>query len=121
MTQVLVTSLRVFFVPKPSDIVGTLFEGPTTASGTYQVKRYGILFYDLSGVARVFLACNRDSEPFFVSCSHHTSKSGRRTLRYMYALCALDELFLGIRGASYSEQRQLGASLWNQIQQPCTV
>lgn len=127
-TQVLATSSRVFFVPKPSDIVGTLFKGPTTASGTYEVKRNGVLFYDLpnatfKGVARVFLACNENSDPFFVSCSHHTSKSGRRTLRYMYALCALDELFLDIRGSSYSEQRYLAASLWSQArsQQPCTV
>lgn len=121
MSTVLTTSDRVLFVPRPSDIVETLFKGPTTASGTYQVKRNGVVFCDLLGVARVFLACNKDSDPFFVSCSHHTSKSGRRTLRYMYALCSLDELFLGIRGSSYSEQRYLAASLWNQVQQPCTI
>lgn len=123
MSTVLATSDRVFFVPRPSDIVETLFKGPTTASGTYQVKRNGILFCELSGIARVFLACNKDSDPFFVSCSYHTStiQPGRKTLRYMYALSFLDESFLGIRGSSYSEQRYLAASLWNQVQQPCTI
>ena len=126
MSTVLVTSDRVFFVPKASDIVETLFKGPTTASGTYQVKRNGILFYDLpnatfKGVARVFLACNENSDPFFVSCFQHTSKSGRKTLRYMNALCSLDELFLDIGNSSYSEQRHLAVSLWNQVNQPCAV
>jgi hypothetical protein len=126
VSTVLVTSDRVFFVPKLSDIVETLFKGPTTASGTYQVKRNGILFYDLRnatfrGVARVFLACNKNSDPFFVSCFHYTSKSRRKTLRYMDALCSLDELFLDIRNSSYSEQRHLAVSLWNQVNQLCAV
>ena len=97
--NILRTSEGVFFAPKASDIVETLFKGPTTASGTYQVKRNGILFYDLpnatfKGVARVFLACNQNSEPFFVSCSHHASRSGRRTLRYMYAPVSYTHLTL---------------------------
>lgn len=119
--KVLCTSDRVFFVPTKSDIVETLFKGPTTASGTFQVKRNGILFYDLQGTPRVFLVCNKNSDPFFVSCSYHTSESGRKTLRYMHALCTLDKVFLDIRGFSYGQELHLAASLWNEVQQPCTV
>lgn len=126
MNLALRMSDKALFVPTERDIAKTLFEGPTTASGTYQVKRNGILFCDLpnatfKGVPRVFLACNENSDPFFVSCFYHTSKSGRKILRYMNALCSLDELFLGIRNLSYSEQRHLALSLWNQVNQPCAV
>lgn len=113
--SVLCTSDRVFFVPKSSDIVDSLFEGPTTASGTFKVKPDGILFHDLKGVARVFL--KGGPEPFFVSCSLCTTKSGRKRLSYMYALCALDQLWLDIKGISFSEERYLAASLWSQAQQ----
>ena len=119
MSLALHTSDRTFFVPTERDIVKTLLKGPATASGTYQVIRNGILFYDLQnatifkGVPRVFLACNENSDPFFVSCFRAS-----RSVRYMNALCSLDELFLDIRNSSCSEQRHLAVSLWNQVNQP---
>jgi hypothetical protein len=37
--QALTFTDRVFFVPQASQIVETLFTGPTTASGTFKVQR----------------------------------------------------------------------------------
>jgi len=119
--MILSTSERVFFVQNQSQVVDSLFKGPSTASGTFQVKKNGILFFDLKGVARVFLAANRHTNPFFVSCSYYTSKSGRRALRYMHALCALDELFLGVKGFSFAEEMQLASSLWQQASSVCSA
>lgn len=112
----LATSERVFFVASNSQVVDSLFTGPSTASGTYKIRKNGILFFDLQGIARVFLCANPNSDPFFVSCSYHTSKNGRRSLRYMQALCALDELWLDVRGMSYAEEVCLAKSLWAQVQ-----
>ena len=113
--QVLVTSPRVFFVPKPSDVVETLFKGPTTASGTYQIKRNGILFFNLRDEPEAFLAANPQSSPFFVTCLQEEVE-GRRRLRYMYSLVYHTQEFLGIEKLSYSESCQLAASLWAEVQ-----
>jgi hypothetical protein len=111
----LATSDRTFFVSNDDNVVDTLFSGPVTASGTFKVRKNGVVFYDLQGIARVFLCANPGSDPFFVSCSYCTTKSGRRSLRYMNALCSLDELFMGIRG--YTEETYLASSLWRQANQ----
>lgn len=108
-------SETVFFVRKDSEIVDSLFSGPSTASGTYEVRKNGILFRDLKGHARAFLVANKQGERFFVSCSESVSKAGRKAIRYMNALCALDELFLGVRGVSYCEEHYLASSLWEQL------
>lgn len=113
--QILVTSPRVFFVPKPSDVVETLFKGPTTASGTFQVKRNGILFFDLKGEPRAFLAANQHSQPFLVTCWRAKQK-GKRRLRYMSALVCHTQEFLGIRNFTYTQAMDLAASLWAQVQ-----
>jgi hypothetical protein len=107
-------SETVFFVRKDSEILDSLFVGPSTASGTYEVRKNGILFRDPKGHARAFLVANEHGERFFVSCSQIISKSGRKSIRYMHSLCALDELFLGVKGFSYSEEYYLASSLWGQ-------
>lgn len=120
MTQVLVTSPMVFFVPKPSDIVSTLFEGPTTASGTYKVKPKGIMFFDLKGEPQAFLVANQYGERFFVDCWRAEVK-GKRRLTYLYSTTQSTQKFLGIEGLSYTQQHELGASLWSEAQHPHTL
>ena len=110
--QVLAFNERVFFVPKESQIVDSLFRGPTTASGTFKLRKNGIMFYDLKGHERVFLAANQHSEPFLVSCGRELMKNGKTRTRYMNALCAIDELWLDLRGASWSELAGLSRRLW---------
>ncbi len=114
--QVLAFTDRVFFVPKASQIVETLFTGPTTASGTFKVQKNGIALYDLKGCKRVFLAANRHSEPFIVSCGAVTTKAGKQRTTYFNALCSLDELWLDVRGYSYSELLALARRLWAECQ-----
>lgn len=113
--QVLVTSPRVFFVPKPSDVVETLFKGPTTASGAFQVRRNGILFFDLKGEPRAFLAANQHSQPFLVTC-WRVEERGKCRLRYMSALVHHTQEFLGITNLGYMQAMDLAASLWAQVQ-----
>jgi hypothetical protein len=110
--QVLAFNERVFFVPKESQIVDSLFRGPTTASGTFKLRKNGIMFYDLKGHETVFLAANQHSEPFLVSCGRELMKNGKTRTRYMNALCAIDELWLDLRGASWSELAGLSRRLW---------
>jgi hypothetical protein len=110
--QVLAFNERVFFVPKESQIVDSLFRGPTTASGTFKLRKSGIMFYDLKGCERVFLVANQHSEPFLVSCGRSLMKNGKTRTTYMYALCTIDELWLDLRGASWSEEAGLSRRLW---------
>lgn len=114
--QALTFTDRVFFVPQASQIVKTLFTGPTTASGTFKTQKNGIAFYDLKGCKRVFLAANKHSEPFFVSCGSLITKAGKRRTTYFNALCSLDELWLDIRGYSWSELSALARRLWAERQ-----
>ena len=113
--QVLAFNERVFFVPSVSQAVDTLFKGPTTASGTFKVRKNGIMFYDLKGYERVFLAANQHTEPFLASCGRELMKNGKTRTRYMNALCALDELWLDLRGASWSELAGLSRRLWAEV------
>lgn len=113
--QVLVTSPRVFFVPKPSDVVETLFKGPTTASGTFQVKRNGVLFFNLRGEPEAFLVANQNTQAFFVTCSR-VELGGKRRLRYMHSLVHHTQEFLGITSLTYMQEMELAASLWAEVQ-----
>lgn len=113
--QILVTSPRVFFVPKPSDVVETLFKGPTTASGTFQVKRNGVLFFNLRGEPEAFLVANQNTQPFFVTCSWG-KLAGKRRLRYMRSTTASTQEFLGITSLTYTQEMELAASLWAEVQ-----
>jgi selenophosphate synthase len=113
--QALVFDERVFFVPKGSQTIDSLFSGPVTASGTFKVRKNGIMFYDLKGHERVFLAANKHSQPFLVSCVRELMKNGKTRTRYMYAICALDELWLNLRGASWSELAGLSRRLWTEV------
>lgn len=113
--QILVTSPRVFFVPKPSDVVETLFKGPTTASGTFQVKRNGVLFFNLRGEPEAFLVANHNAQPFFVTC-RQAEINGKRRLRYMYGLVYQTQEFLGITSLTYMQASELAASLWAEVQ-----
>jgi len=111
------TSDTTFFVKSSKEVVDTLFAGPKTATGTFQIKKNGVLFFDLTGVSRVFLCANDPLNPFFVSCSQVIDKNGRKRIRYMQTLCALDELFLDVRGFSYTEERYLASAIWNRVKQ----
>ena len=67
------TSPQVFFVPSDKDVLETLFTGPTTASGTFKLRKNGVLISDLKGVERVFVCCIGDE-----SSVPHGAVPGRR-------------------------------------------
>jgi hypothetical protein len=112
VAQCLTFSDRVFFVSRPSQIVDSLFTGPTTASGTFQVRRNGIALYDLKGHLRSFIVANPGQDPFIVSCGRQLMKNGKQRTVYMQALCALDELWLDVRGMSWAEECAIARRLW---------
>ena len=113
--QVLQFSDRVFFVSRPSQVVDSLFSGPTTATGTFQVRKNGISLFDLKGHLRAFIAANPGQDPFIVSCGKALTKSGKVRTTYMQALCALDELWLDVRGMSWAEECALARRLWAEV------
>jgi hypothetical protein len=102
----------VFFVDSRAALTETLFTGPRTASGTFERRKRGILLRDPKGLARAYICANDPLSPFIVSCSMVTDKNGRKRICYMQALCHLDAMWLGLGGASYSEERAAAAAAW---------
>ena len=102
----------VYFVSSGAELTQSLFTGPRTAAGTFELRKRGVLLRDPKGLARVYLCANDPASPFLVSCSQVTDKNGRRRIAYMQALRSLDELWLGIRGCSFAEERGLASRLW---------
>jgi len=120
-SQVLQFSDRVFFVPCSSRVVDSLFEGPTTATGTFRVRKNGISLFDLKGHLRAFIVANPGQDPFIVSCGTHLMKNGKRRTVFMQALCQLDELWLDVRGMSWVEECALARRLWAETSAGPTV
>lgn len=114
-SQVLQFSERVFFVSHPSQVVDSLFKGPTTAAGTFQVRKNGISLFDSKGHLRAFIVANPGQDPFIVSCGKQLMKNGKQRTVYMQALCALDELWLDVRGISWAEECALARRLWAEV------
>ena len=82
----------VFYVPSSMKLVESLFEGPTTARGTFKILKGGIMFRDGQGVPEAFLVTNPFGENFFVSC--HVTESGKT--RYMHSTTSESDRILGI-------------------------
>lgn len=108
------TSKTIFFVSKKTEVVDSLFEGPTTAAGTFKVRSNGIVFCDLKDEPHSFLVANRHGERFFVSCSWYYS-AGRRRLHYSLGVSQRSMKMLGIEELSFIEQMELAASLWEKV------
>lgn len=113
--QVLRFSDRVFFVANPSQQIESLFKGPTTASGTFKVRKNGIGLYDTDGYLRVYLVANPKQERYFVSCGKTLLRNGKTRTTYMQALCTLDELWLDLHGSSWTETISLAGRLWTEV------
>jgi len=95
-------------------VVDSLFRGPTTAAGTFKVKKNGILFCDLKDEPHTFLVANKHGEKFFVTCCWSYS-AGRRGLRYLYGMSDHSMKMLGIEKLSFTKQNELADSLWRQV------
>ena len=117
--QVLAFNERVFFVPSVSQALDTLFTGPTTASGTFNVRKNGIMFYDLHKCPRVFIAANPGQDVFIVSCFKQPINNGEQRTVFMQALCTLDELWLNLRGIGWAEKCALARRLWAEVGGHC--
>lgn len=100
----------VYFVEQSKQVVASLFS-PTngsTASGTFKIKKRGVLFFDLKGEPFIYLCANEDYTPFFVSC--FTQDDGR--IRYMFALDSNHEQQLGFAGKTFGEERAIALKAW---------
>jgi hypothetical protein len=116
--QVLTFNDLVFFVPKESQVVSSLFKAPTTASGTFKARKNGIMFYDLKGHERVFLVANNNSDNFFVSCRHSVGAGGKKRISYMFDITNTDALWLLVSSLSYSDRVFLARRLWAEANAP---
>ena len=103
----------VYFVKSASDLTDTLFLPGGTASGTYKIRKNGILFHKPTGEPFAFLVANRHDERFFVTCS----KQDDGRLRYMHGLCSTDEDYLGLADLSYREERETARRVWDSLKQ----
>lgn len=98
----------VWFAPSSRNLVSSLFAPGGTASGTYKLRKGGIMFYCGNGDPWFFLVANRHGERFFVSCG---KQSDGRTV-YFHALSTLDEEALGV-GDSIRKECELAESIWD--------
>lgn len=104
----------VYFVKFASDLTDTLFLPGGTASGTFKLRKNGILFHKPTGEPFAFLVANRHNERFFVSCSKQ--KDGR--IRYMHSTMDCTEARLGISEMGIRAKYETAERVWDSIQQP---
>lgn len=114
MTDHLTFPNGTYYVPKPSDVVGTLFTPGGTASGTYRKGPGGVTLFNLQGEPFAFIVDNRHRENFFVSCSRQAD--GR--VRYMFTTTTRDEHALGLHQIGYAAGIELARSMIKQLKEP---
>lgn len=106
--KTLFTTQEIYFSENKKSLVQSLFSpiNGRTASGTWQKLKGGILFRDPKGEKRAFLVINKWGEKFFVSCYEQNAKTF-----YMNALSTKDEEFLGLKGATMSEESRIAETI----------
>lgn len=100
----------VYFVKHSKQIVETLFDKGGTASGTFKLRKRGILFLLPNGQPFAYLCANEPGREFFVTC-HQTDEG----IRYMTGGCTEhDEKILGIHGMSFSQEKECANRVWRE-------
>jgi hypothetical protein len=95
----------VFFVPNSKSLVDSLFQGPNTASGTYKIRKNGVLFFKPTGEP----FANKHGERFFVT-AYRFDADGK--MRYMHALTDEGERLLGVKGMPMSQEHEIAEKVW---------
>lgn len=113
MTNRLTFPNGTYYVPKPRDVVNSLFAPGGTASGTYKHGAGGVTLYNLQGEPFAFIVDNRHSENFIVSCSRQAD--GR--VRYMFSTTNRDEHTLGLDQLGYAAEIELARRLIHQLKE----
>jgi len=90
-----------YFVRTSALLTDSLFNKGGTASGTFKIRKNGILFCKPNGDPFAFLVINKFGERFFVTCSKQPD--GR--IRYMFGLCELDKAALGLASLGFTAER----------------
>ncbi len=102
---------HVYFAPNSREVIKSLFKGPRTPNGTFQIRSNGILFRTLKGIPFAFLVATAASERFFVTCR----RTARGRLRYMSSITARDMRLLGIDGLTQSARSDVSARIWREF------
>lgn len=99
--EIMIKLNGLVFVKDTDSVIESLFNpiDGKTAAGTYKRKPNGVLLSDLSGKPRVFLVDNKHNEQFAVSVSQNDGE-----IRYMNALCSIDEKWLALDGMGYMQE-----------------
>jgi hypothetical protein len=91
-------------------LTASLFHKGGTASGTYKVRKGGVLFLNAKGEPFAFLVANRHGERFFVSCSKQEGG-----IFYMFGLADLDKALLGLSGYGYRAMQDEPSRIWESL------
>jgi hypothetical protein len=113
MTDRLTFPNGTYYVPKPRDVVNSLFIPGGTASGTYRKGPGGVTLFNLQGEPFAFIVDNRHSDNFIVSCSR--LEDGR--VRYMFSTTNQDERALGLDQLGYMAEIELARRLIHQLKE----
>lgn len=113
MSRAIAITATVYFVKHSKAVVDTLFRPGNTASGTFQVKPNGVLFFRLDGRPFAFLCANNSSSPFFVSC--HRLED--RRIRYMHGLSDEGLRLLGLSALTYRQRGEAAEAVLRAAQQ----
>lgn len=82
----------------------------------YKKYKCTVVFYSEKGTPFIALAiCNTTREPFFVTCHWVNAKEDDYRIRYMYGLCTLDGVAVGLDKLGYKEQHEFAVSLKKQL------
>lgn len=107
----------VWFTSSTGKMVSSLFATTVTASGTYKIRKGGIMFFRGNGEPWFFLVANTHGERFFVSCS----KQPDGKTRYSFALSSLEEKALGMP-KTLRECHELAESIFDSLtREPVTA
>lgn len=102
----------VKFAASKALLTESLFDPSGTASGTFKVKRNGVLFSKPTGEPFAFLVANPGQSRFVVSCCRQDD--GR--IRYMLGgLCDADARLLGVDKLGYMAKMDACERLWNEV------
>lgn len=105
----------VYFVRTAREAAESLFSpvNGRTAAGTYQVRKHGVLFRDLSGEPVAWLCTHRPA-PFLVTASAPAAMGGR--LRFSHGLASYSARALGLDVNDATACRQAAERIAAQVE-----
>lgn len=105
----------VFFVRAAREVTESIFAPVNghTAAGTFQVRKHGVLFCDLSGEPVAWICTHRPT-PFLVTASASPATGGR--VRFAHGLASYSARALGLDANDASACRRAAERIADQVE-----